>query len=114
MKRLNRPADRELGVDEARTSKWFAVRHAQQMNDRNEHRWTSGDRQRLQSMTTHVSSIYSSRVFTNLRQKFMVIKVENPRIQDRNSSAAIAFDRQARAEGVEIVRTKTALLYRIK
>lgn len=113
MKKLNRKADRELNTDEAR-SKLFAVLDARRHDRENRHLWTAGDRQRLQGMAVRASSIYSSRVFTNLRQKFMVLKIENPRTQDRNSAAAIKFDQAARAEGVQIVRTKTALLYRIR
>lgn len=113
MKQINRKADRELNVDEAPYSKWIAAQDATRRNRENQRIWSAMDRARVEQLAVAVSSVYAARVFTNLRKNFMVVKVENPRTVDRNSSAAIALDRRARSEDIEIIRTRTALLYRM-
>lgn len=103
---------KESQVDEIKMPKWAAAQDAQERNRKNRELWSTAAQQQLAELYELVSRTYASRVFTNYRESMMVAKVESPRISDY--AALGRLDAFVAANGIERVKTKTALLFRIK
>lgn len=55
-----------------------------------------------------------SRVFFNIRKKWLAVKVEDPGLLIRNSEAVRNFDWWAANSDVDIVETRTGVIYRLR
>lgn len=55
-----------------------------------------------------------SRVFFNIRKKWLAVKVEDPGALIRNSEAVRNFDWYAANSDIDIVETRTGVIYRLR
>lgn len=67
------------------------------------------------SFVENTRRIYpESRVFFNIRKKWLAVKVEDPGLEARNSEAVRNFDWWAANSDVDIVETRTGVIYRLR
>ena len=105
---------KQLEVDETAQPAWAAVADAEQKNKLNKRLYSREQQDDLIDLHDRVSTAYSNcRVFHNFRHKFMAVKVEKPSVQDRAVTSVKSLDIWAGKNNIEIVRTKTAIIYRV-
>ena len=105
---------KQLDVDETSQPSWAAAADAEQKNKLNKKLYSKEQQDDLIDLHDRVSIAYPNcRIFHNFRHRFMAVKVERPTIQDRVYVGVKNLDNWANKSNVEIVRTKTAVIYRI-
>lgn len=105
---------KQIEVDDAKTSKWFAAADAQEKDRQNRGLWSKSKQAELDAFYLRVCAAYNARVFRNYRQKFMVVKVDKPTKGCLLAQAVRELDYDAAQMGIDIVRTRNNILYRLK
>jgi hypothetical protein len=99
-------------VDEIKVPKWIAAQDAKKRDRANETFHSDSAKQLGDELHALASSVYSSRVFKNYRERFIAVKVETPRISDYQLIKTL--EDFCTANNIERVATKTSVIYRIK
>lgn len=104
---------KEIATEETALPKWLAARDVAQRNAANVQHYTPAQQQQLNGFYARVCSAYSATVYKNFRKQFMVVKVNKPSKANLLSAAVRELDYYAAQNAIDIVRSKTAVLYRI-
>jgi hypothetical protein len=105
---------KEIDVEETQMPKWAAAEDAQRRSAANRLLYTAEQQEQLIEFYTRVCAAYDARVYYNYRQQFMVVKVERPSKVNLLNAVVRELDYWAAQNDIDIVRTKTSVLYRIK
>lgn len=104
--------ERELETKGAGYYAYAAARDARMRAAAMWSHYTEAERVRAERMKLALELCYSAKNFyVNPRGKFITIKVENPRVKDRNNLALLEEDYAA--QGITKVVTAQAVIYRI-
>jgi len=104
---------KEIDTDSTVLPRWMAAADAQQKSKENSKLYSPEQQQQLEALFLRVCAAYDARVFRNFRQQFMVVKVDKPSKANLLARSVRELDYWAAENGIDIVRTKNNILYRI-
>lgn len=91
--------------------KWWAAQDARMRNIKNKSHWSTEIQLRVERMKAALDSLYAGKIYEAYGKKGVSIKVDNPRVKDREWLKILEQDWSA--QGVTKTQTPQGLLYRV-
>jgi hypothetical protein len=91
---------------------WFAERDARMRSAVNSSLFSDSQKLRAERVKLALELVYNAdKFYIEFRKKFIIVKVEKPRVKDRKTLALLEQDYES--EGIDKVLTKQGFIYRI-